>query len=161
MHSAGHLVRFVAAGAMLLAIGVGFPQASTPASESAPDTLTGTYIRTHTIVLFTEEGADSAAVVDSLTLRRGDDGHVDLSLHLSHDNGHTCWLGGVAERREDYLEYLDTLSVSPYVQVCRLRLCVEGDEVVLDDVGRLCRLTHCGVRGYFGGLRFTRAPSGD
>ena len=117
----------------------------------------GEYRRTHDIGVAESTGWATVKVTDTLVLTPTSTGRIDFEIVLNHDNGHTCWMQGVAIPVDGYFEYRESLKdkINENVE-CVLRIRASLQAVTLEDETSWCTRIYCGVRGYIDGISFPR-----
>lgn len=83
----------------------------------------------------------------TLFVRMNSDGKFTVNMDTSWANGHSCSFSGNGTISQDKA----TLDADPDNQDCKPELIRNGNVISLTDPGGNCRLTYCGVRGYFEG----------
>jgi len=117
----------------------------------------GEYKRNHEIGLADSTGWVTTTVTDSLVLAPISDGKISFEFFLNHDNGHTCWMQGVAIPVDGYFEYRESRkNIINEALECVLRIRVSLEAVTLEDETSWCTRIYCGVRGYIDGISFSR-----
>lgn len=134
--------------AKIPAIDVG-PLGDEKEAARVADQIDGVYKTTWKLALVTGEKYDAEDVLELVKIDKQPTS-LYFKTKLNFDNGHSCFLFGVAQFRKTGFVYQSNSDDDK----CVLHIKVEKDSIGFEDIDGKCRENWCGARGAFDNVKF-------